>query len=193
MNIPHRARILVCIGPSGAGKSALVNELAKRGIVAVTPTWTDRPRRHGEVEIEHRFVSSKELDAEAAKGTFLHEPISFFGLPYRYATPRIQAPPHGTVPCVMGRVMALALMNRLYPNRVMYQVEASEMTLRRRVTEREMPEVQLGTRLSEHAAEISEGRQVAHRVFVNNGKLAACVDEVAEAIRADFKLSPKKL
>src|SRR5437016_504890 len=66
--------LLVFIGPSGAGKSSVVRGLADRGVIAVHPTWTTRPRRRDEREgsIEHHFVTESEFLRRRDDGFFLH-------------------------------------------------------------------------------------------------------------------------
>jgi guanylate kinase len=93
--------LVVFIGPSGAGKSTAVRLLAERGLIALTPTWTDRPPRLGEAEIEHKFISSEEFDQKVRQGFFIHPPLTFFGVPYRYATPPLIEPAKGQVRALM--------------------------------------------------------------------------------------------
>jgi hypothetical protein len=90
--LPFDAPVLLFIAPSGTGKSTIVRRLVKDGLVELTPTWTDRPARDGEEELEHVIVTSDELDRKAAEGYFAHEPIYLFNLPYRYASPKIPVP-----------------------------------------------------------------------------------------------------
>ena len=88
--VANHTNILVLIGPSGAGKSTVARELIKQGIVSINPSWTTRPVREGEDELEHVFVDDKEFSRRASEGFFL-DWAQPFDLPYSYGLPPIEA------------------------------------------------------------------------------------------------------
>ena len=178
--------VLIIIGPSGVGKSTIVQKLIASKTIELTPTWTDRPPRTGEIELEHVFVSSKELDQKVKEDYFAHPPIKLFGLPYRYASPKIAQPEPGKIPTVMCRVMAMDLVDRLCPNRIVYQIEASENLVKQRLEARMAQNVVLGTRLSGYKTEIEQGRFCAKRIFMNDGDPDKVIKSIEEALRLDF-------
>lgn len=178
--------ILVIIGPSGAGKSTIVQKLIASNAIELSPTWTDRPPRAGEIELEHVFVSSKEFDKKVREEYFAHPPVKLFGLPYRYAAPKIKQPKQGSVPTIMSRIMAMDLADRLYPNRIVYQIEASKDLVEKRLKARMAQNVVIGTRLSGYETEIKQGRLCAKRIFVNNGEPDKLVDSILESLHIDF-------
>ncbi len=179
--------ILVIIGPSAAGKSSLIRLLNDQGIITVTPTWTTRPPRPGEVEqsLEHRFVSEDKFSRLLADNFFL-QTVELFGLPYRYGIPKIAKPPAGQVPLIMLRAMLLPLVPPHYPNHVIYQIEDELLRIEQRLRERQQHGEVLGSRLSDYQKEVSAGRQQAHRVFVNNKALVAVAQDIKAAIAQDF-------
>ena len=189
LEAPLAPRVLVFVGPSGSGKSSVVRELHRRGVVAVTPSWTTRPRRPDEVggSLEHRFVTEEEFAALEAAGFFLGT-AALFGLPHRYGLPPVAAADGAAVPAILVRAPLLPLVGRHFPDRVVYQVEDSAARVRERLAARGVSGPALGTRLTGYEQERDEGRRRADRVFVNAGTLADLVDEVAAAVAADFSL-----
>ncbi len=185
------APLLIFIGPSGTGKSTIIQELIETNVIELTPTWTDRPRRDGEAEIEHVFVTPQVLNKKFKEEYFAHPPIQLFGLPYKYAAPKIPIPKPGKIPSLMSRVMAMPLSDRLYPNRIVYQIEAPKKVANARLMERQ--DLNFGTRISDYDKEISQGREFATRIFVNDGDLHKVVDEIITAIGNDFPSVNTKL
>ena len=180
-------RVLVFIGPSGSGKSTVARELHRRGLIAVTPSWTTRPRRPDEADgsIEHRFVNEEEFDDLESAGFFV-ETVAMFGLPHRYGLPPVEAAAGGVVPAVIVRAPLLPLVARHFRDSVVYQVEDSYQEARDRVAARGMTESDLGTRLTEYDQERDQGRRHACRLFVNAGSPDALVADVAAAVVHDF-------
>lgn len=180
-------KVLAFIGPSGSGKSTVVRELDHRSVIAVTPSWTTRPRRddEGDGVVEHRFVSDEEFDALERDGFFL-EVVRMFGLPYRYGLPAITRPPPGVIPVVMVRASLLALVGAHYPHHVVYQIEASPALASSRLLQRSRTNRDIGARLDEASEERALGRRLAHRIFDGNRSVAQIVDAVQSAILADF-------
>jgi ribose 1,5-bisphosphokinase len=177
--------LLAVIGPSGSGKSTVVRELVQAGIVAVTPSWTTRPQRADEQNgtIEHQFVDDAAFDELARAGFFL-DVVQPFGLPYRYALPVVRRAEGDAVPTVMMRVAFIPLLLGFYRRPVVYQVEDDLDRARTRVMARGG---EVGSRLADHEAERSAGREVADRVFVNTGDLAALAEALTRALAEDFE------
>lgn len=176
-------RVLAFLGPSGSGKSTVVRALHRRGLIAVTPSWTTRPRRDDEVggSVEHRFVDEEEF-AERERAGFFLEVVRMFGLPYAYGLPAVDRPGDGRVPAIMVRAPLLALVERHFPGSLAYQIE--DERARDRLGDRPG---ELGTRVEGWDRERRLGRAAAHRVFVNAGSIDDVVDAVAGAIRKDFE------
>jgi guanylate kinase len=184
--LPPEAPVLVFIGPSGVGKSTIVRELVGRSLIDLTPTWTDRPPRPEEAELEHTFISPEQFDKLIEEDFFGHPPLTFFNLPYRYATPKLRLPPSNQVPAVMARISARPLIDKLYPNRLFYQIEAPYTLVASRLEKRAQAGDQLGSRLTDYDAEVTQGRNVAQRIFMNDGALKAIISQIIIAINEDF-------
>lgn len=178
--------VLVFFGPSAVGKSTIAEQLVKRGVVEITPTWTDRPKRPGEPELEHTFVSSERFDELVSQGFFAHPPLQLFDLPYRYAMPFITEPQPGRIPLLMARAEATPLLNAIYPNRIIYQIEAPRALVAERLAQREQSGDQLGSRLTNYENEMINGREHATRVFINDRSIDDIVSEIIEAVDTDF-------
>ena len=177
-------RILVFVGPSGSGKSTVVRALHRRGVIAVTPSWTTRPRRSDEPgdTVEHRFVDEHRFGEHQRAGDFL-EVVRLFGLPYAYGLPPVEPPGDGRVPAIMARATVLPLVERHFPDHVAYQIEDAYERARARL---ELRHGELGTRMDGHEGERRLGRAVAQRIFVNTGTVDDLVDAVAAAVDEDF-------
>ena len=180
-------RVLAVIGPSGAGKSTAVRALVAAGLVDVTPSWTTRPPRPGEVGrcVEHRFVTDGEFDELERRGFFVAT-CPMFGLPHRYGLPAVGEPRAGAVPLVMLRAPHVPVVRRHHERVAVYQVEDGRERVAARLLDRHRDLAELGTRLRDYDAEIALGRAVADRVFVNGGEPADLVAAMGEAIAADF-------
>ena len=187
--LSRRDPLLVIVGPSGAGKSTAVRALAAAGVVEVTPSWTTRPRRPGELErcVEHRFVREREFDELERRGFFV-ESIRMFGLSYRYGVPAVPRPESRAVPLLMLRAPHIPLLGRHYDQPSVYQVEDSRERVAARLLERHRDPTGLGTRLRDYDAEVALGRAEADRVFVNDRDVESLVAAMRQAIEADFGL-----
>lgn len=179
--------LLIIIGPSGAGKSSAIQKLAGQNLIVVTPSWTTRPPRGNEAEtaIEHKFATAKEFENERGEGHFL-DVVQLFGLPYRYALPKVQKPNSGRVPLIMLRVSLLPLLSKHYSNYIVYQIEDEYDRVEKRIRAREANGEEQGSRLKDYQKEVELGRKVADRVFVNSSELQALVDSLSQAIRQEF-------
>ena len=176
-------RVLGIIGPSGCGKTTILKQLVDEDLVYVNPTYTERPKRPGEEELEHKFVSEKEFD-RLEKSDFFVEVIQAFGLKYRYGVPHLKGE-KGKVSLIMLRAPLVPLLLKHHPEHVIYQIEAPFSLAAEWMKKRGDHEI--GSRLDDFQKELMLGRKYAARTFVNNGDLAACVEEIKKALELDFK------
>lgn len=179
--------LLVIIGPSGSGKSSAIRELVDRGTIEVTPSWTTRPPRPGELEnaLEHHFVSPAELEAKQAQGYFL-EVVQMFGLPFKYALPPVEHDRPGIIPTVMLRASLMSMLPKHYPNFITYQIEDSLPRVRERLMARKLQGEELGSRLQDYDTEVQAGRGLAQRIFINKDDIETLVNQLELAITEDF-------
>lgn len=182
-----RLPVLGVIGTSGSGKSTIIRKLHDLGIIQVNPTWTTRPPRPDDEElgVEHVFVSDADFDRKAQNGDFI-EVVSMFGLPFRYAVPRLAASRPGRPSLLMLRVSLLPLLVKHYPNHLLYHIEGEAADVASRLKKREAGGEALGTRIEDIAAELETGRAVAARIFVNKD-IDKTVEAIRQAVMEDFK------
>jgi len=178
--------VLVFIGPSASGKSSVVRELHEAGTITVHPTWTTRLRRIDESEgsLEHRFVSPTEFDELCAQG-FLLDTVAMFGLPYRYGLPALRVSDTGPLDAVMLRAPLIARFAEVVPRFLVYQIEDHADRTRARLIARGCPASDLAARIDDNHNEIAAGRELADRVFVNDGSLNDLVARITSALSAD--------
>lgn len=177
-------KLLVIIGPSGSGKSAAMRALQARGRIAVTPSWTTRPRRADESEetVEHRFVDDLEFDRRLKDGFFL-ETIALFG--HRYGMPPVEQPPAGVIPTIMMRAPRLNLVEEHYPEHVVYQIEAPFEEARARI--RAAGGIaDDDIRVTGWKEERALGEQLADRVINATGSGSSLIEVIERALREDF-------
>jgi len=177
-------KILVIIGPSGSGKSTTMRELQRRGLIAVTPSWTTRPQRADESQatVEHRFVDDREFDRLQGDGFFL-EVISLFG--YRYGLPPVEQPSAGVIPTIMMRAPRLNLVDKHYPDHIVYQIEAPFEDARARVLAAgQIAEDDI--RLSGWQEERALGAQLADRVIRSSCPVSNLIETLERALVEDF-------
>jgi len=181
--------LLVIIGPSGAGKSSVIEKLQKKGLVAVTPSWTTRPMRSEESvsAIEHHFVGKDEFRKKKDEGFFL-ETVQMFGLPYEYGLPKITKSKNSQVPLIMLRSILIPLLSKYYSNFTVYQIEDDEQKIKQRLLKREAAGHNMGTRLSDYEKEVASGRKIASRVFTNDSSIEGLSRLLEKAIKEDFKI-----
>ncbi|TMK80897.1 MAG: hypothetical protein E6G46_08715 [Actinobacteria bacterium] len=177
-------KLLVIIGPSGSGKSAAMRELQARGRIAVTPSWTTRPRRADESEatVEHRFVDDAEFDRLLNEGFFL-QTISLFG--HRYGMPPVEQPSGGVIPTIMMRAPRLNLVDEHYPEHVVYQIEAPFEEARARILAAGgIAEDDI--RVTGWKEERALGEQLADRVIKATGSGPRLIEIIERALSEDF-------
>lgn len=183
--------LLVIIGASATGKSTIAEELKKSNSIEITPTYTTRPSRNiaEERRGQHIFVTDSQFNKLEESGTFI-ETAQPFGLPYRYGCSVITTPLTGRVPAILLRVFLLNLLQKHYNNLIIYQIETSyEEACLRHASRGERA---VGTRLLQFENEQAAGRQMAHRVFVNDAgtDLKKITNEIKQAIHKDFGIIP---
>ncbi len=186
MRFSPQLPVLVVIGPSGAGKSSVVRRLHDEGLVYVNATWTTRPPRPGEAEegIEHYFASDEEFAAQDNAKFFL-ETAQMFGLPYRYGLPPLRATQPGKPSLVMLRASLLPMFDAHYDNYVTYHIEDDMERIQQRLTDRQQHGEAMGSRLDDYQKEVSAGRKLAKRVFVNKN-IDTLAEQIKQALREDF-------
>ncbi len=185
--ILNKMRVLGIIGPSGCGKTTILKQLFEEGLVYVNPTYTERPKRPGEEELEHKFVTKDEFTRLEKSGFFV-EVIQAFGLKYRYGVPHLKDG-QGKVSLVMLRAPLVPLLLKHHPDHVIYQIEAPFSVASEWMKKR--GDSELGSRLDDFQKELMLGKKYATRVIVNNGDSTACAEEVKKALELDFKQSSK--
>jgi guanylate kinase len=180
--------LLVFVGPSATGKSSVVRRLVDRGVVAVHPTWTTRPRRRDEItgSVDHHFVSEAEFLRRRADGFFLHS-LQMFGMPHWYGLPTIEWT-EGTVDAVMLRAPFVPILRAVYPDLVIYQIDAPRDVVESRLASRGCAAAERDARLADNEHERVAGRRVAHGRFHNHPSLDLVLHDVERAIRSDFAL-----
>ncbi|MEI6741850.1 MAG: hypothetical protein WCK71_01900 [bacterium] len=189
MPAKHLSKILVIIGPSGSGKSTIAKALIESNAISLTPSWTTRPMRPSEKKSqnpEHVFVSLAEFNANLMANMFL-EAVQLFGLPYWYGLPRIERPKNGAVPSVMLRAPLIELINKHYPNHVVYEIHSPIDDLHQRLLSRQEQGDNLGTRMADIKDEIDLGTKLAHRVFINDRPVPEMIKEISKLIEEDMQ------
>jgi guanylate kinase len=178
--------LLVFIGPSATGKSSVVRRLVDRGVIAVHPTWTTRPRRPDEItgSVEHHFVSEAEFLRRRADGFFLHS-LQLFGMPYWYGLPTIEWT-EGSVDAVMLRAPLVPILRAVYPDLVIYQIDAPRVVVESRLVSRGCAAIERDARLADNEHERLVGRHIAQRRFHNHRSLDLVLHDVERAIQSDF-------
>lgn len=180
---------LVIIGPSGVGKSHIVSELVKKSTkFKVIPTWTDRPRRKDEIELEHRFVTTRQFDDLEKLASFL-EVVRPFSLPFRYGFKKDQyAYLPDSVPLVLIRSSFVPLAKKHFKKMHIYQIEAPFSQVKSEVLNRN---VSNGTRLMQFDLEIIEGRHIADRIYQNPHERNShqLIAKIMKDIELDFSIT----
>ena len=173
---PGGASTYVVCGPGGAGKGTIVKELVARDPrLALSRSWTTRPRRVGEAAEAYTFVSAEEFDARIADGGFL-EWADFFE--YRYGTP--MPPPDLAQDLVLEIDVqgAVSVRNRDPSVLVIMVLPPSRMEQERRMRRRGDPDSDVARRLAKADEELAVGYRMADLIVVNRD-LATTVADIA--------------
>ena len=124
------------------------------------------------------------FDELEADGFFLGT-VVLPGLPFRYALPKLTRRDNGPLDTVMARAPFIDLFTQYFPDRLVYEIEDTFERARARLIARGSDAAEIEARLAGHTAEVSAGREIAHRSFVNGGTLDELVGAIAEALRVD--------
>lgn len=173
---PGGASTYVVCGPGGAGKGTIVKELVARDPgLALSRSWTTRPRRVGEAAEAYTFVSAEEFDARIADGGFL-EWADFFE--YRYGTP--MPPPDLAQDLVLEIDVqgAVSVRNRDPSVLVIMVLPPSRVEQERRMRRRGDPDSDVARRLAKADEELAVGYRMADLIVVNRD-LATTVADIA--------------
>ena len=179
----NNQKILAIIGPSGCGKSTIVNRLASSGLIAISQTYTDRPKRSGEKEVEHIFVSPAKFNKLKQQNFFI-EIVQPFNLPFRYGIPKLEFSSK-KIPVLMIRSQFIDLLKKHFPESIIYQIEAPFQLAKENLALRN--DLNIGSRLTDFKIEIEQGHMLADRIFLNNGPIYKIVNEIATKLENDFK------
>ncbi len=176
-------KVLGIIGPSGCGKSTIVEMLFEKDKIIVNPTFTDRPRRIGEKNLEHEFITRRKFDDLENQEKFI-EVVQPFGLKYRYGTPRLNNKTN-KISVLMLRAPFVPQLLYHYPKSIIYQIEASYEFARSAINKRGV-RINVGNRLTLFDSEINLGRKYADRIFVNGGHIDELLEEILDKMMKDF-------
>lgn len=146
-------RLTVLIGPSAAGKSTVLAALARRRPVQVLRTVTTRPRRPGETDDTHEFVTPAEFERRERVGAYVGTHIHY-GHRYALPCPAGDGPPAVTV----LRAAVLDRLRAIHPDLFVVQLQAPVEVLLARLAVRGDAERADTDRL---AAEMAQGRRLA--------------------------------
>jgi hypothetical protein len=86
----------------------------------------------------------------------------------------------------MLRAALVPILRSVYPDCVTYQIDAPRALVGSRLASRPCADAELEARLLDNEHELVAGRGVADRQFHNDRALAAVVDDIERAVRADF-------
>jgi guanylate kinase len=180
--------IVALIGPAAAGKSSLATRLEAAGDVRVLPTWTTRPPRAAETTgcLDHRFCSDAEFDGVLAAGG-LAATGRLPGLAYRYGLPVLSRRDGGRPLLVLARAQHVAALSRLGHRTVVYHLGAEADRCGLRLAARGTTSGDAAARSACHAAELTNGRRLADRVFQNDSTLDDLAYAVGSALTHDRK------
>ena len=178
---PEGAGTYVVCGPGGAGKGTIVKELvACDPGLALSRSWTTRPRRVGEAADAYTFVSADAFDARIAAGGFL-EWADFFE--YRYGTP--MPPPDLARDLVLEIDVqgAVSVRDRDPSALVVMVLPPSRAEQERRMRRRGDPDSDVARRLAKADEELAVGYRMADLIVVNRD-LTTTVSEIAAFVES---------
>ena len=163
---------LVLIGPSSVGKSTLAQMLEMAGGYELLRSYTTRPRRTGEDDTTHLFVSDTEFDRLEAAGAFIGS-TELFG--HRYGLPRQL--PEGQRPIILLRAPLVPLCRQFFPDCLVVQLSAPVATLIQRLAERSDHERAYSDNL---AAELAAGEPLAQLVVDTTEPIESCTQRIID-------------
>lgn len=178
--------LIVLIGASAVGKSTIARHLCVEQLATGTPTTTDRPPRTGELstEYDHRFVSSEAFDVAEANGLF----IAIHGLyGARYGMPLPRKPQPGRVALMVLKPVFMPTVIATVPQTRVYQIEAPEDLVRKRMVARGQSDADIERRMAEHATEATEALDFSDYIFNNDGMIEKTLDQVKAQLQTDIK------
>ena len=160
--------LIVIFGPGGVGKGTLAQRLVEvDGRVWLSRSWTTRPRRPHEPEDAYVFVDRDRFEANDAAGGFL-ETNRFAANGHWYGTPWPDEPAGNDVLLEIDLNGARQVKERIPAARLVLVVPPSMEELERRLRGRGDDDEHVNRRLELSAVEVSEGREIADDVVVND-------------------------
>jgi ribose 1,5-bisphosphokinase PhnN len=135
--------------------------------------------------VDHEFCSDADFDAMVAAGRFAGTG-RLPGLPYRYGLPVLTGH-RGRPQLVLVRAGHVAELKRLGEPAVVYHLEAGADQCRNRLGARDLDPIELNARAGRHDVELALGRQLADRIFRNEGSLDHLAAAVGAALETDRK------
>jgi|GEM_PF-528671 len=186
--VVHPGFVVGLIAASACGKSWIASQLTEAGIVAPTPTKTDRPPRLGETDTpyDHTFVDTPTFDKHIREGRFAIY-ATLYG--HRYSLPPIATPANPQQPSlVLLKDAVVAPFRGLYPCSKIYHVESLDgrEKLEDRMYLRGQSPGDIADRVAKYTTENELGRELADRVFVSPGHPQAVLYDIWAALEQDL-------
>ena len=172
--------IAIISGPGGVGKGTVVTRLLEaRPDVALSRSWTTRPRRPGEPEDAYVFADRADFEGKVAAGGFL-EWTEFPGTGHLYGTPALDPADAAS----RDRTVLLEIeldgaqqVKAIHPEAVLILVVApSVQDQADRLRRRGDDEASVAKRLEVGAQEEELGRRIADHVVVNDDVTRAAAE-----------------
>ncbi len=180
---------VVLLGPSGAGKSSVAEQLSKLGIADVNPTVATSPRRQFEsaATLDHIFVSQQAFADQKQTDSFVVKK-TYYG--FEYGAPHLREPPVGQIALIVLKASFMEDFTAYYHGACIYQIETSpETAYQRMLTRGHSSDADIIDRMKQYGPELDGGRQLAHAIFNNDGRLDTTVKQVARRILQDIAAS----
>jgi len=167
---------VVVAGPGAVGKDTVVAEvIAREPDLTLSRSWTTRERRDGEPEDAYVFVDRATFSAEIDRGGFL-EWAEYHGNLYGTPMPDLDNPRHMVL--VIEPQGARQVLETFGERALMILIEPPSVAEQAsRLRQRGDDESSARRRLESAAAELDDGRELAHFVVVNDD-LTRAVAEV---------------